>query len=92
MNLVKHEVCSHVSGGLPFGLNYMVLLATFLLIAVIIVASCGGVIRLPWYMGGLELCGPRPQQRIIAPELPDQRPQERITAGSQVPVNYCIVM
>lgn len=48
----------------------VVLLASFALIPVIVIASCGGVIRLPWYMGGLEFSG--------------QRPQERITAESQV--------
>jgi hypothetical protein len=96
MNLVKHKVCSLVSGGLPFGVNYLVLCGSFFLIvviiAVIIFACCGGVIRLPWYMGGLELSGQTPQQRLTALELSGQRPQERITAEPQVPVNCCIVM
>jgi di/tricarboxylate transporter len=70
MDLVKAKVCFHISGSLPFGANWMVLFASFFLIIVIIVTSCGGIIRLPFYMGGLELSG--------------QRPQERITAGPQV--------
>lgn len=64
MNLVKHKVCSHVSGGLPFGANWIVLVGSSILIMVIIIVKCGGVIRLPWYMGGLELSGQRPQERI----------------------------
>jgi hypothetical protein len=64
-NLVKHKVCSLVSGGLPWGVNYMVLLVLFILITVIIIVNCGGVVRLPWYMGGLELNGRRPQERIL---------------------------
>jgi len=66
MNLVKHKVCSHVSGGLPWGVNLVVLLVSGILIAVIIIVSCGGIIRLPWYMGGLELSGHRRQERITA--------------------------
>jgi hypothetical protein len=66
MNLVKHKVCSHVSGGLPWGVNFMVLGGSGVLIVVIIILSCGGVVRLPWYMGGLELSGPRRQERITA--------------------------
>lgn len=66
MNMVKYKVCSHVSGGLPLGVNWMVLSGSGVLIVVIIVAICGGVVRLPWYMGGLELCGRRPQERITA--------------------------
>jgi hypothetical protein len=66
MNLMKHKACSHVSGGLPWGLNLVVLLVSGILIMVIIIVSCGGVVRLPWYMGGLELSGQRPQGRITA--------------------------
>jgi hypothetical protein len=66
----ENKVCSHVSGGLPWGVNLVVLLASFILVTAIIIASCGGVIRLPWYLGGFELSG--------------RRPQERITAGPQV--------
>lgn len=82
MNLLKHKVCSNVSGGLPWGVNFVVLLVILILITVIIIASCGGVIRLPWYVGGLELSGQRPQERIAVET--HQRPQERITAGTQV--------
>ena len=70
MNLMKHKVCSHVSGGLPWPWNWLVLLISVVPIMLIIITCCGGVIRLPWYLGGLELAG--------------QRPQERITAGTQV--------
>jgi hypothetical protein len=44
----------------------MVLSGSGVLIMVIITLSCGGVLRLPWYMGGLELSGPRRQERITA--------------------------
>ncbi|KDR08047.1 Chloride channel CLIC-like protein 1 [Zootermopsis nevadensis] len=54
---------------LPFGTNWLVLIGSSFLIIVIIFATCGGVIKLPFYMGGLVLSG--------------QRPQERITAGQQ---------
>jgi len=70
MNLVKHKVCSRVSEGLPWGSNWLVLLISVVPIMLIIITCCGGVIRLPWYLGGLELAG--------------QGPQERIPAGAQV--------
>jgi hypothetical protein len=60
------SVCSHVSERLPWGVNWVVLLASGTLIMVIIIACCGGVVRLPWYMGGLELGAQRPQERIAA--------------------------
>lgn len=60
----------HVPENLPFGTNWLVLIGSSFLIIVIIFATCGGVIKLPFYMGGLVLSG--------------QRPQERITAGQQV--------
>lgn len=82
MNLVKHKVCFNISGGLPWGVNFVVLLVSGILITVIIIAIFGGAIRLPWYMGGLELSGQRPQERIAAET--HQRPQERIAAGTQV--------
>lgn len=66
MNMVKYKVCSHVSGGLPWGVNCMVLLGSGIIIMVIIIANCGGVVRLPWYMGGLEVSGRGPQERITA--------------------------
>jgi len=60
------EFSKNILGGLPLGVNWMVLSGSGVLIVVIIVAICGGVVRLPWYMGGLELCGRRPQERITA--------------------------
>jgi hypothetical protein len=82
MNLVKHKVCSNVSGGLPWLVGFVVLPMSFILITAIIIVSCGGVVRLPWYVGGLEFSGRRPQERIAAET--HQRPQERIAAGTQV--------
>lgn len=49
---------------LPFGANYLVLLASFFFIIVIICVHCGAVIRLPFYMGGLEVSGRRRQEVI----------------------------
>ncbi|XP_023719959.1 uncharacterized protein LOC111871218 isoform X5 [Cryptotermes secundus] len=47
---------------LPWGTNYLVLIASFFFIAVIICASCGAVVKLPFYMGGLEISGQRHQE------------------------------
>lgn len=60
------DYSKNVLGGLPWGVNLVVLLASFILVTAIIIASCGGVIRLPWYLGGFELSGRRPQERITA--------------------------
>ncbi|PSN39622.1 hypothetical protein C0J52_13801 [Blattella germanica] len=48
---------SAILGNLPFGINYIVLLASFFMVIFLIIALCGGVIRLPFFLGSIEMGG-----------------------------------
>ncbi|PNF41747.1 hypothetical protein B7P43_G03427 [Cryptotermes secundus] len=56
------DFSNNILENLPWGTNYLVLIASFFFIAVIICASCGAVVKLPFYMGGLEISGQRHQE------------------------------
>ena len=58
------------SGNLPFGTNYFVLLVSFMFIIFIVVVSCGGIVKLPFYLGGIELRGRRAAPTITSTSEP----------------------
>lgn len=65
-----------ILGNLPFGANYIVLFLSFFLIICIIFAVCGGSLKLPYYLGGMELSGGRSRERITAIQQETQRVQQ----------------
>ncbi|KAJ9576893.1 hypothetical protein L9F63_006511, partial [Diploptera punctata] len=54
-----------ILANLPFGVNYLVLIGSFILLIITVYASIGGVIRLPFYLGGAELRGRGAIPRVV---------------------------
>ena len=59
INLCYYNVYLIFSGNLPFGTNYIVLIMSFFVVICIVFATCGGIIKFPFYLGGVELRGGR---------------------------------
>lgn len=70
---------SGILGNLPFGTNYIVLFGSFVFMIMIVFASCGGIIKLPFYLGGAELRGRRP-----VPSMTSERQRPQVEAKQEV--------